>query len=75
MTEPAVSGVAEQPTSSQKLPVPFDEVGVTVVAEGTKSDTRRYTKRQFTWALHQLPDWIWMKPEEALQGILRALGY
>jgi len=43
-------------------------------AEGAKSDTRRYTKRQFTWARHQLPDWTWMAPDGALAGALRALG-
>src|SRR5205085_9971990 len=50
------------------------EVSLTEAAEGTKSDTRRYTKRQFTWARHQLPDWIWMKPEDVRAQTLRALG-
>jgi tRNA dimethylallyltransferase len=43
-------------------------------AEGAKNDTRRYTKRQFTWARHQLPDWTWMAPEAARDEVLRALG-
>ena len=43
-------------------------------AERGKADTRRYVKRQFTWARHQLPDWIWMKPEDALAQILQTLG-
>jgi tRNA dimethylallyltransferase len=28
-------------------------------------DTRRYAKRQFTWARHQMPDFPWTAPEEA----------
>ena len=50
------------------------EIPLTEAAEGAKNDTRRYTKRQFTWARHQLPDWTWMAPEGALAGALRALG-
>ena len=50
------------------------EVALDEAAEGAKSDIRRYTKRQFTWARHQLPDWTWMAPEGALAGALRALG-
>ena len=50
------------------------EITLTEAAEGGKNDTRRYTKRQFTWARHQLPDWTWMAPEGALAGALRALG-
>jgi tRNA dimethylallyltransferase len=34
-------------------------------AEGGKRDTRRYTKRQATWFRNQLPDFIWVAPEEA----------
>ena len=41
-------------------------------AEGAKNDTRRYTKRQFTWARHQLPDWTWTAPDGALAETLRA---
>ena len=37
------------------------------VARG-QGDTRRYTKRQFTWFRHQMGrDWIWTRPEEALR--------
>ena len=43
-------------------------------AEGAKNDTRRYTKRQFTWVRHQLPDWTWIAPEGALADTLRAFG-
>ncbi|MEA2884610.1 MAG: tRNA dimethylallyltransferase [Bradyrhizobium sp.] len=30
-----------------------------------RADTRHYAKRQFTWFRHQLPDFEWVKPEEA----------
>jgi tRNA dimethylallyltransferase len=30
-----------------------------------RADTRHYAKRQFTWFRHQLPEFQWMKPEEA----------
>jgi tRNA dimethylallyltransferase len=43
-------------------------------AQGAKNDTRRYTKRQFTWVRHQLADWTWIAPEGAFPEILRALG-
>jgi tRNA dimethylallyltransferase len=30
-----------------------------------RADTRHYAKRQFTWFRHQLPEFQWMRPEEA----------
>jgi tRNA dimethylallyltransferase len=33
--------------------------------EVAKRDTWRYTKRQFTWFRHQLPDWPWAAPTAA----------
>lgn len=30
-----------------------------------RADTRHYAKRQFTWFRHQLPQFEWVKPEEA----------
>ncbi|MDB5638875.1 MAG: tRNA ((37)-N6)-dimethylallyltransferase MiaA [Bradyrhizobium sp.] len=30
-----------------------------------RADTRHYAKRQFTWFRHQLPEFSWVKPEEA----------
>src|SRR5947208_4723710 len=48
------------------------EISIEEAAEGAKNDTRRYTKRQFTWVRHQLPDWTWMMPEEALEKIYAA---
>ena len=50
------------------------EITLAQAAEGGKNDTRRYTKRQFTWARHQLPDWTWMAPDGALDATLRAFG-
>jgi tRNA dimethylallyltransferase len=50
------------------------EVTLAEAAEGAKNDTRRYTKRQFTWVRHQLPDWTWIVPEGALAGLLRAFS-
>ena len=50
------------------------ELSLDEAAQGAKNDTRRYTKRQFTWARHQLPDWTWTAPDGALAETLRALG-
>jgi tRNA dimethylallyltransferase len=49
------------------------EITLAEAAEGAKSDTRRYTKRQFTWVRHQLSDWTWMAPESAREKIRAAL--
>jgi tRNA dimethylallyltransferase len=37
-------------------------------------DTRRYAKRQFTWARHQMPDFAWVAPEAAEAAGAEALG-
>jgi tRNA dimethylallyltransferase len=50
------------------------EITLAEAAEGAKNDTRRYTKRQFTWARHQLPDWTWMAPSGALEEVLRGFA-
>jgi tRNA dimethylallyltransferase len=50
------------------------EITLGAAAQGGKNDTRRYTKRQFTWARHQLPDWTWIAPEAARAETLRACG-
>jgi tRNA dimethylallyltransferase len=50
------------------------EITLAEAAEGAKADTRRYIKRQFTWARHQLPDWTWLEPGEALAKTLRAFA-
>jgi tRNA dimethylallyltransferase len=39
-----------------------------------RADTRHYAKRQFTWFRHQLPEFAWVKPDEAAAWLLRALG-
>jgi tRNA dimethylallyltransferase len=49
------------------------EITLEQAAEEGKRDTRRYTKRQVTWFRYQLPDWTWVAPEKALEGILRVL--
>jgi tRNA dimethylallyltransferase len=38
-----------------------------------RADTRHYAKRQFTWFRHQLPEFHWVKPEEAGAWLERAL--
>ncbi|TFV40641.1 tRNA (adenosine(37)-N6)-dimethylallyltransferase MiaA [Bradyrhizobium frederickii] len=37
-----------------------------------RADTRHYAKRQFTWFRHQLPEFEWVKPEQA-RGWLAAI--
>jgi tRNA dimethylallyltransferase len=37
--------------------------------EGGKRDTRQYTKRQATWFRNQLPDFVWVAPENALAAV------
>lgn len=37
-----------------------------------RSHTRQYAKRQFTWFRHQLPEFEWVKPEEAGRWLTRA---
>jgi tRNA dimethylallyltransferase len=41
--------------------------------EAAKRDTWRYTKRQFTWFRHQLPDWPWAAPAAAAGLVNEAL--
>jgi tRNA dimethylallyltransferase len=50
------------------------EIGLEEAAEGGKRDTRRYTKRQATWFRHQLPDWTWVAPAEALETVAAAVA-
>jgi tRNA dimethylallyltransferase len=50
------------------------EITLEEAAEGAKNDTRRYTKRQFTWVRHQLPDWTWIAPTAARDEVLRAFA-
>jgi tRNA dimethylallyltransferase len=46
------------------------EITLAEAAEGGKRDTRRYTKRQGTWFRHQLPDWQWLTPDDAITQVL-----
>jgi tRNA dimethylallyltransferase len=45
------------------------EISLEEAAEGGKRDTRRYTRRQVTWFRNQLPGWLWLAPEAALERI------
>jgi len=42
-------------------------------AEAAKRDTWRYTKRQFTWFRHQLPEFSWVAPTDAAAIVSEAL--
>ena len=50
------------------------EIGLKEAADGGKSDTRRYTKRQVTWFRHQMPGWTWAAPDDASKLIERELA-
>jgi tRNA dimethylallyltransferase len=41
------------------------EITFAQAAEIGRANTRHYAKRQFTWFRHQLPEFRWVKPEEA----------
>jgi tRNA dimethylallyltransferase len=49
------------------------EITLTEAADGSKGDTRHYTKRQATWFRHQLPDWTWAVPADAVRAVVDAL--
>jgi tRNA dimethylallyltransferase len=49
------------------------EMPLAEAVEASKRDTWRYTKRQFTWFRHQLPDWPWVAPAEAAGILTEAL--
>jgi tRNA dimethylallyltransferase len=46
------------------------EITLEEAAEGGKRDTRRYTKRQATWFRNQLPEFEWVKPDDAEASVL-----
>lgn len=48
------------------------EISLEDAARIGRADTRHYAKRQFTWFRHQLPEFEWVKPEEA-RGWLAAV--
>ena len=45
------------------------EITLDEAVEGAKRDTRQYTKRQATWFRNQLPDFVWVEPEQALAAV------
>jgi tRNA dimethylallyltransferase len=45
------------------------EITLAEAAAIGRADTRHYAKRQFTWFRHQLPEFVWVKPEEALRWL------
>ncbi|TCU72588.1 tRNA dimethylallyltransferase [Bradyrhizobium sp. R2.2-H] len=48
------------------------ELSLEEAASIGRADTRHYAKRQFTWFRHQLPEFEWIRPEEA-RGWLAAV--
>jgi tRNA dimethylallyltransferase len=46
------------------------EVSLDAAANEAKADTRKYAKRQETWFRHQLPQFKWLTPEQALEALL-----
>jgi tRNA dimethylallyltransferase len=40
-------------------------IALEAAAEIGRADTRHYAKRQFTWFRHQLPEFEWIRPDEA----------
>jgi tRNA dimethylallyltransferase len=50
------------------------EIGLDEAIAKGQGDTRRYSKRQFTWFRHQLADWVWVTPEAAFAEVMRALN-
>jgi tRNA dimethylallyltransferase len=48
------------------------EITLEAAAAIGRADTRHYAKRQFTWFRHQLPEFEWVKPEQARELIVRS---
>lgn len=48
------------------------ELSLEEAAKVGRADTRHYAKRQFTWFRHQLPEFEWVKPEEARSWLASA---
>jgi tRNA dimethylallyltransferase len=49
------------------------EMPLPEAVEASKRDTWRYTKRQFTWFRHQLPDFAWVAPADGSGIVTQAL--
>jgi tRNA dimethylallyltransferase len=45
------------------------EIGLEEAAEIGRADTRHYSKRQFTWFRHQLPEFEWVAPDGWLDKV------
>jgi tRNA dimethylallyltransferase len=45
------------------------EISLAEAAVIGRADTRHYAKRQFTWFRHQLPDFEWVRPEQAREWL------
>jgi tRNA dimethylallyltransferase len=50
------------------------EITLAEVAAIGRADTRHYAKRQFTWFRHQLPEFEWVRPEQALAWLQAAFS-
>ena len=48
------------------------ELSLEEAASRSMLDTRRYAKRQFTWARHQMPEFAWIAPDKAVEAGDRA---
>jgi tRNA dimethylallyltransferase len=46
-----------------------NEITLAEAIEGGKRDTRQYTKRQATWFRNQLPEFVWVEPEQAVETV------
>jgi tRNA dimethylallyltransferase len=49
------------------------EISLEEAAVIGRADTRHYAKRQFTWFRHQLPEFEWVKPEQARKWLLTVI--
>ena len=45
------------------------EISLEQAADAAKRETRQYTKRQGTWFRNQLPDFVWVEPDNALAAV------
>ena len=50
------------------------EITLAEASEIGRADTRHYAKRQFTWFRHQLPEFEWVKPEDARTWLEAAIA-
>jgi len=50
------------------------EITLEQATEIGQIDTRHYAKRQFTWFRHQLPEFAWVTPDEALRILIPDVG-